>query len=97
MSVDDNFSKIIKTERSVHNRIVYKYELRSFESKNVASFGIVLYEICVEMKIKDSVTFYRTGGIFSDIERALMFFDMIRKNLATPYDLPYIIEDCFSF
>lgn len=92
-----NSKGIIKIERATHNGINYKYELRSFEGREVASFGIVLYEILVEMKIKDNITFYKTGGLFSDVERALRFFDMLRKNLATPYDLPYIIEDSFSF
>ena len=97
MKAECNFSNIIKTEEIINNGINYSYELRSFESKSVASFGIILYEICVKMKFKNSVTFYRTGGIFSDLEKALRFFEMLRKNLVTPYDLPYIIEDSFSF
>ncbi len=97
MKYVSDIESIVKSECTSHDGITYKYELRSFESRSVASFGIVLYEICIEMKIKDSISFYKTGGIFSDIERAMRFFEMLRKNLATPYDLPYIIEDSFSF
>ena len=97
MQTEYNFSNIIKNENAVCDGINYNYELRSFESKSVASFGIVLYEICVKMKIKNKYTFYRTGGIFSDLDKALRFFEMLIKKLVTPYDLPYIIEDSFSF
>lgn len=97
MITESNLNVVIKSEEITRNEISYEYELRSFESRNVASFGIVLYELCAKMTVKSSVTFYRTGGIFSDLDKALRFFELITKNLASPYHLPYIIEDFLSF
>ncbi len=88
---------VLKTETKVMSGINYKYELRSFKSKNVASFGIVLYEIYVETQEKDRLNFYRTGGLFSDLEKAIRFFEKVTRNFATPYNLPYIVEDSFLF
>ena len=87
----------IKTERFLCEGIRYKYELRSFEGKNVASFGITLYEIFVETYNSGKRSYYRTGGLFSDKEKALRFFDLLIRNLVTPHNLPYLIEDSFSF
>ena len=90
-------SNLIKSKNITHNGIEYIYELKSFEGGEVASFGIVLYEICVRL-IKNSISsFYRTGGLFTDFEKAIRFFDFLCDNLATPQNIPYIIEDCFSF
>lgn len=77
--------------------IRYKYELRRFDSSAVASYDIPLYEIYVETEKESTVTHYRTGGIFSDVEKAVKFFRMISEKLATPRDLPYVLEDCILF
>ena len=31
--------------------------------------------------------------LFADVGKALVFYDRMVQNLATPIDLPYIIED----
>ena len=93
----------LKTEdlimREEENRygIRYKYELRRFDSYLVSSYDIPLYEIFVEMEDKGSVTYYKTGGIFTGIEKAVKFFQMLYKNHATPQNLPYVVEDCILF
>ena len=85
--------------REEENRcgIRYKYELRRFDSTSVASYDIPLYEIYVETEKEGTVTHYRTGGIFSGVEKAVKFFRMISGKLATPRDLPYVVEDCILF
>ena len=87
----------IKSEKKNQGETSYTYELRSFEGHSVASFGIILYEISVEMNCNGEISFYRTGGLFSDREKAIKFFNMISNRLATPRNMPYIIEDAFSF
>ena len=97
MQTECDIKSIIKTERFLCEGISYKYELRSFEGKSVASFGITLYEIFVEMRDESGTSYYRTGGLFSDKEKALRFFNLLTRSLVTPQNLPYVIEDSFSF
>ena len=74
-----------------------EYELKGFKGKTVASFGIILYEICVSLTTKHGVSYYKTGGLFSNVEKAIDFFNFISENLVTPQNLPYVVEDCFYF
>lgn len=34
-----------------------------------------------------------TSGIFVDAEKAIKFYDKLLRNLATPIDLAYVVED----
>ena len=86
-------TKIISHKKAHYCDTVYIYELREIDSKYVSSFEIVLYEIYVEEKTNKSVSFYRTGPLFSDLSTALRFFNFIKENLATPHNMPYVIED----
>ena len=97
MDIKNDAKNTVRTEEILKNGIRYKYEIRSFESRDVASFGIILYEIFVETKDGSHVSYYKTGGLFSDVNKAVSFLNMLKENLATPCNLPYIIEDCFSF
>jgi len=97
MQTECEIESTIKTEEIIYNGVIYRYKLRSFEGKNVASFGITLYEILVEMWDEGDKSYYRTGGLFSDKEKALRFFDLLTRSLVTPGNLPYVIEDSFSF
>lgn len=86
----------IRTERREGDGIGYKYELIMRESAKVASYGIPLYSINVEMHQKNGkVTNACTSDVFVDAGKAIDFFDKLVKNLATPIDLPYILEDEF--
>lgn len=97
MKSDCHEINIIKRHSVTENGIAYRYELILFEGTATASFGIDLYGISAELEASGSLTSYRTGGLFSDKEKALRFFDMITQKLATPIDIPYIIEDSFCF
>ena len=36
-----------------------------------------------------------TGPVFCEMQRALSFYEKLRRNLATPIDLSYVFEDEF--
>ena len=87
----------IKIKSFVEDGIGYKYELFMRESSMVASCGIPLYSISVEMTQGDGkVTKAHTKDLFSDIGKATEFFEKLVNNLATPIDLPYVVEDELS-
>ena len=54
---------------------------------------VPLYSVSAEMIFGRRRSFYRTGRLFTNERLARRFFDKISKNLATPIDLPYIVED----
>jgi hypothetical protein len=73
---------------------LYQYSLIVSESNKVASYKLPLYSIEIEMTDADgNVTYARTKELFADVGKAISFFKKICENLATPLNLPYIIED----
>ncbi len=84
---------IIKETTKIEDGIIYQYLLTSSRSVKVASYGMPLYSIEVIMTKDGEVTKNEARDIFSDIGKAVVFFDKISNNLATPMDLPYILED----
>lgn len=76
----------------------YKYELTCSLGDRVASYGIPLYSVSIEMKQDGSEgkSENSANNLFSDLGKASVFFDRMVDNLATPIDLPYIVEDEFS-
>ena len=91
-------AEIIRTEIREKDGYEYKYSLSLSEGRRVASFGIPLYSISVEMMASsDGIkTKSDANNLFSDFSKATGFFNKIVDNLATPIDLPYIVEDEFS-
>ena len=86
----------IRTEQREEDGNSYRYELYMNESTGVASYGLPLYSINVELIQKSGeITQAVAKEIFADVGKALCFFEKLVKNLATPIDLPYIIEDEF--
>jgi hypothetical protein len=84
----------IRTERREADGIAYKYDLIMRESSRVSSYRLPLYSISVEMTQEDTtVTSAETHEVFADVGRAIVFFEKLVDNLATPIDLPYIVED----
>ncbi len=88
-----NYSIIRREERTdEENR--YLYELMMRIGDTVACWRMPLYSIRVNM-----TDAYGNEGsadvtdVFSDEDKALDFFDKLVRNLATPIDLPYILED----
>lgn len=93
-----------KTQESVIRREIrsdgeneYCYELIIKESQRVASYKIPLYSIRVGMKNEVSeYTEAEVKDVFADPGKAIVFFEKLISNLATPIDLAYILEDEIS-
>ena len=84
---------VIRSEVRESDGRLYKYELVMTESDRV-SFKLPLYSVRVEYMDADGVsTEARAHEIFADVGKAIIFFERIVKNLATPIDLPYVVED----
>ena len=85
---------VIRLEERCVDEATYVYRLIMKESTNLASYRITLYSVAVEFYGADGT---RTEGeirdAFADPGRAILFFEKLVKNLATPIDLPYILED----
>ena len=85
---------VIKTETREVEGAVYHYSLIMSESNKVASYKLPLYSIEIEMTdCEGHKTNARTKDLFADVGKALSFFKKLSENLATPLNLPYIIED----
>ena len=85
---------VIKQEVRQTDGAVYQYSLIMSESNKVASYKLPLYSIEINMVDADgNVTNARTKDLFADVGKALSFFRKLCDNLATPLNLPYIIED----
>jgi hypothetical protein len=87
---------VIKSVSKTTDDATYVYTLFYEQSRRVASFGIPLYSITVEMVSKTGRTEHTVKEIFADIGKANVFFNMLAENLATPRDLPYILEDSIT-
>lgn len=72
----------------------YKYTMYLTSSKRVMSYRLPLYSIRIEMWTRDGKhTEAETGELFADLGKATVFFERLCKNLATPLNLAYIVED----
>ena len=64
------------------------------EGEGVADFRLPLYSIRVDMTDKHGNRRQANArDVFSNIDKAAEFFDKLVRNLATPIDLAYILED----
>lgn len=96
MKRTDNQPEIVKEEEKVCGNVIYRYRLIRAKSLKVASYLMPLYSIHVSLTRDGITTENSLENVFSDIGKALVFFEQISKNLATPADLPYILEDKIS-
>lgn len=88
--------QIIRTETCEADGYRYTYRLFTRESRATASFRLPLYSIRVTLLSPEGKeTEAELTDVFADPGRAILFFDHVRENLATPIDLPYIFEDEF--
>ena len=72
----------------------YTYELTLREADEVAAFRLPLYSIKISMTDTDgNQREANARDIFSNGAKAESFFNKIVRNLATPIDLVYILED----
>ena len=97
MKKNSNKSEIIKDVTKTENGIIYRYILSARKSKKVASFEMPLYSVEVIMTKDGEVTKNSVDDVFSDVGKALRFFEQVSKNLATPIDLTYVLEDKIAF
>ena len=85
---------VIKSELREADGAKYRYSLIVSESNKVASYKLPLYSVEIEMTDKDgNVTNARTRELFADVGKAISFFRKLSENLATPLNLPSILED----
>ena len=93
MKKHDSKCEIIKDATKIENGIIYRYILSAKKSKKVASFQLPLYSVEVIMTKDGEVTRNSVDDVFADVGKALSFYEYISKNLATPIDLTYALED----
>ena len=89
----DSKPEIIRETEITYKGIVYKYMLTMNKSKKVASFMMPLYSIKVEMNDNGKLCESEIKDVFCDIGKAIVFYEMLIENHASPYDLHYILED----
>ena len=84
---------VIKEERHDED-YSYTYELILREGVRTDDWRLPLYSVRISMTGTDGNTSQREAtDIFSDRDKATEFFDRLVRNLATPIDLGYVIED----
>ena len=88
---------IIRTERRSRDGWEYTYILSVSLSRMTASYSLRLYSVSVELSHS---TMGKTKEIlkdaFSDIGKAMEFFETAVAHLVTPIDLRYVFEDMIS-
>ena len=85
---------VIKSASLTSDDIKYTYTLSVNISNKVASFRLPLYSIEVKMLMPDGKeTRASAENAFADIGKALVFYDKALRNLVTPIDLAYVLED----
>ena len=85
---------VIRKEEISSEGYRYCYELIERRGRRMADFGMRLYSVTVAMTDREGdVRRSEARDIFSSKRKAVEFFDKIVKNLATPIDLKYVVED----
>ena len=82
----------IRREQRINDGFVYNYELIMHKSKAEEA---VRYSMSAELLREDGavITRAQTGAVFLSEEKAIRFFEKAKDNLATPKNLPYLLED----
>lgn len=75
----------------------YTYFLIKRESEISVGLRLSLYSIRVELEEEDcEISHCEISNVFVNERKALSFFDRLVRNLATPINLPYAIEDALD-
>ena len=94
--IQDEKQTVIRKVNYEKDGYQYEYTLFVRNSRETASYRLPLYSVSARMTDKDgAVTSHTLNDVFADGGRAIVFFDYVSKNLATPTDLPYVFEDEF--
>ena len=92
-----NLTRTVRHEEKSKDGYIYSYSLNVAESGRVASYKLPLYSVTVELTDPyGDTTSAQTKEIFADVGKAFSFFDKLVRNLATPIDLAYVVEDEIS-
>ena len=90
----ENKEIILRKDERFDGEDRYTYLPLRRESDFVASFGITLYSVRVEMVRGDGTSSAaEIKDVFASLDKANRFVDKLARNLATPIDLPYVLED----
>lgn len=85
---------VVKSEERNSEGRHYKYELIMREGKQTHDWRLSLFSIRISMTDTDGKYSQKEAkDLFINRERALEFFDKLVKNLATPLNLGYVVED----
>ena len=85
---------VIKKEEIADGGYSYTYELLLRRGVRTADFGLPLYSIKISMTDPSGNTSQREANdVFANSNQATQFFDKLVRNLATPIDLCYVVED----
>ena len=88
------YDKLIREENRECDGYAYSYKLIERKGRRMVDFGMKLYSINVSMTDERGVTKTEEArDVFSSKRKAVEFFDKIVRNLATPIDLKYVVED----
>ncbi len=88
---------LIRRERKEEGDFSYTYDLIMKESDRTTSYRISLYTIRVTLTDSEGIrTEAEVRDAFADFGRAVLFYDKIVRNLCTPVNLCYILEDEIS-
>ena len=86
--------KVIRKEQKFDKGSSYLYELVVRRGDSIANWQVPLYSVRINMVDPNGNNRQADAmDIFSDKTEAEEFFDKIVRNLATPIDLAYILED----
>lgn len=85
---------LVKKEEKSEDGYSYTYELLVRRGVRTADFGLPLYSIKISMTDPSGNRSEREAtDVFSSSDEAVRFFDRLVRNLATPIDLCYVVED----
>ena len=85
---------LVKKEEKNEDGYSYTYELLVRRGVRTADFGLPLYSIKISMTDPSGNRSEREAtDVFSSSDEAVRFFDRLVRNLATPIDLCYVVED----
>ena len=88
------FYNTVKIEEREDEGYFYTYELLLRRGVRTDDYGLPLYSVRISMTDSDGHKSQREAtDVFSDGSKATNFFDRLVRNLATPIDLGYVVED----
>ena len=87
-------NNVIVKEKRQEMGYSYTYELIRRQGERTVDYGLSLYSIKISMTNPDGQHSKREAtDVFIDYKIALDFFNKLVRNLATPIDLGYVVED----